>query len=98
LEPDDLGKLATGPGKMKLWSHVKWAAGLNRRVCNAEDTTGFFLVEVFNSLPKLVRDLIRMKPRSTYEELAEAVQMLDMEQLIDAINKCKRDDKTAQLI
>jgi len=68
------------------------------RVHSAGDTAGFFLVEVFDSLLKLVWYFVCMKPRSTYEELAEAVQMLNMEQLRDAINKCKWDDKITQLI
>ena len=97
LKPDELGKKVEGPGGVMMWSHVKWATGLASRVRDAEDTTGFLLSEVYNALPKPVRDLIRKEPRTTYTELTTAVLALDNVDLKDAAADYTCNEETARL-
>ena len=58
LKPEDIGKKVEGLGGGQIWSHVKWATGLTSRVRDASDTSVFLLTDVYNTLPKLVRELI----------------------------------------
>ena len=97
LKPEELGKKVEGPGGAQVWSHVKWAAGLASRVRDAEDTTGFLLGDVYKTLPRPVRDLIRTESQGTYNELAAAVLALDTADLKDAAAAYARDEETARL-
>ena len=58
LKVEDIGKKVEGPGGGQIWSHVKWATGLASRVRDASDTSAFLLTDVYNTLPKPVRELI----------------------------------------
>src|SRR5882762_2043175 len=97
LKPAELGIKVEGPGGTQVWSHVKWATGLASRVRDAEDSTGFLLGDVYNALPKPVRDLIRKEPRASYQELTTAVLALDTSDLKDAAVNFTRDEETARL-
>ena len=97
LKPEELGKKVEGPGGSQVWSHVKWATGLASKVRDAEDSTGFLLGDVYNALPRPVRDLVRKEPRSTYGELTAAVLALDTSDLKDAATTFARDKETARL-
>jgi hypothetical protein len=97
LKAEDLGKKVEGPGGSQIWSHVKWATGLGSRVRDAEDQTGFLIGEVYNALPRPVRELIRSKPRTTYEELSAAVLALDTSDLKEAAADYSRNEETARL-
>ena len=97
LKAEDLGKKVDGPGGSEIWSHVKWATGLSSRVRDAEDATGFLIGEVYNALPRPVRELIRTKPRTTYAELSAAVLALDTSDLKEAAAEYSRNEETAQL-
>ena len=97
LKAEDLGKKVEGPGGTMIWSHVKWATGLTSRVRDAEDTTGFLLSEVYNNLPRPVRELIRKEPRATYDALITAVLALDTSDLKETAADFARDQETARL-
>ena len=97
LKPEDVGKKVEGPGGGQIWSHVKWAAGLASRVRDAGDTSAFLLTEVYNALPKPVRELIRKEPRSNYTELAKAVLELETSELKEVAADFARDEETARL-
>ena len=58
---------------------------------------GFALGEVFNALPRLVKDLIRREPRSMYKELADTVLALNMGDLRDSVQVYIHDEETARL-
>ena len=96
LASKDLGKKIEGPGGGQMWSHVKWATGLASRARDAEDTIGLLLTDVYNSLPRPVRELTRSKARSTYDELATAVLNLDVNDLKEAAADFSRDEETAR--
>jgi hypothetical protein len=66
LRTEDIGKKVEGPGGSQVWSHVKWATGLASRVRDAGDTSAFLITDVYNGLPRPVRELIRKEPRTTY--------------------------------
>jgi len=95
LKPAELGIKVEGPGGTQVWSHVKWATGLASRVRDAEDSTGFLLGDVYNALPRPIRELIRKEPCSTYNELTTAVLALDTSDLKDAVVNFTRDEETA---
>jgi hypothetical protein len=97
LKVEDLGKKVEGPGGTLIWSHVKCATGLASRVRDAEDSTGFLLGDIYNALPRPVRELIRKEPRSTYDQLTAAVLALDTSDLKDAAATYTRDEETARL-
>jgi len=95
LKPEDLAKKVEGTGGNLVWSHVRWATGLATRVRDAKDAGGFLISEIFNGLPRPVRDLIRKEPRTTYAELATAVLALDTGDLKEAAAYFARDEETA---
>jgi hypothetical protein len=97
LDPRELGKKVDGPGGGQMWSHVKWATGLASRARDAEDTICLLLTDIYNALPRPVRELTRGKARSTYEELATAVLNLDVNDLKEAAADFNRDEETARL-
>ena len=97
LKPEDVGKKVEGPGGGQIWSHVKWATGLASRVRDAGDTSAFLITEIYNGLPKPVRELIRKEPRSTYTELAAAVLALETSELKEVAVDFARDEETARL-
>jgi hypothetical protein len=74
---------------------VKWANGLAAKAKDAEDTAGLLIQDVFDNLPAPVRELIRHKTRTNYEELAEAVRTLDTLDLREVVDKYKKDEETA---
>jgi hypothetical protein len=93
----ELGKKIEGPGGGQMWSHVKWAMGLASRACDAEDTIGLLLTDVYNALPRPVCKLTHSKARSTYDELATAILNLDVNDLKEAAADFSRDEETARL-
>jgi len=97
LKPEDIGKKVEGPGGGQVWSHVKWATGLPSRVRDAGDTSAFLITDVYNALPKPVRELIRKEPRSTYTELATAILALETSELKEVAADFARDEETARL-
>ena len=97
LKAEDLGKKVDGPGGHQIWSHIKWATGLASKVRDAEDTTGFLIGEVYNALPRPVRELIRTRLRTTYDELSAAVLALDTSELKEAAADYSHDEETARL-
>lgn len=97
LKPEELGEKVDGPGGSQVYAHVRWANGLAARARDAEDTGGFALGEVFNALPRPVKELIRREPRTTYKELADAVLALDIGDLRDSVQVYVRDEETARL-
>ena len=97
LKAEDLGKKVEGPGGSQIYAHVRWANGLAARARDAGDTGGFALGEIFNALPRPVKELIRREPRSTYKELADAVLALDIGDLRDSALNFIRDEETARL-
>ena len=97
LNAEELGEKVEGPGGSKVYAHVRWANGLTAHVREAGDTGGFALGEVFNALPKPVKDLIRCEKRSTYKELADAVLAIDMGDIGDSTANHRRDEETARL-
>jgi hypothetical protein len=97
LKAEDIGKKVEGPGGGQIWSHVKWATGLASRVRDAEDTSAFLITDVYNALPRPVRELIRKEPRATYAELATAVLALETGELKEAAADFARDEETARL-
>jgi hypothetical protein len=84
LKAEDIGKKVEGPGGGQIWSHVKWATGLALRVRDAGDTSAFLITDIYNALPRPVRELIRKEPRATYTELAAAVLALETSKLKEA--------------
>ena len=62
LKPEELGEKVKGPGGSQVYTHIQWANGLAVQVRDAEDMGGFALGEVFDTLPCLVKDLIRHEP------------------------------------
>ena len=95
LKAEDIGKKVEGPGGGQIWSHVKWATGLASRVRDAGDTSAFLITDIYNALPRPVRELIRKGPRATYEELAAAVLALETGELKEAAADFARDEETA---
>ena len=55
------------------------------------------LGEVFNALPRPVKDLIRREPRATYKQLADAVLAIDIGDLRDSARDHIRNEETARL-
>ena len=86
------------PGGCQVWSHVKWATGLASKVHDTEDTTGFLIGEVYNTLPHLVRELIHTRPRTTYNELSATMLALDTSDLKEATADYSCDEKTGWLM
>ena len=97
LKPEDLGKKVDSPGGSQVWSHIKWASGLTSRARDAEDTTGFLIGEVYNALPRPIRELIRKERRSTYPELVAAVFTIDTNDLKEAAADFACDEEMARL-
>jgi hypothetical protein len=97
LRTEDIGKKVEGPGGSQVWSHVKWATGLASRVRDAGDTSAFLITDVYNGLPRPVRELIRKEPRTTYTELAAAVLTLETSELKEVAADFARDEETARL-
>jgi len=97
LKAEDIGKKVEGLGGGQIWSHIKWATGLPSRVRDAGDTSAFLITDVYNALPRPVRELIRKEPRATYEELAAAVLALETGELKEAAADFARDEETARL-
>ena len=58
MKPEELGEKVEGPGGSQVYAYIQWANGLAAQVKDAEDTGGFALGEVFNALPRPVKDLI----------------------------------------
>ena len=98
LKPDELGEKVEGQGGSQVYAHIQWANGLASWARDAEDMGGFALGEVFNTLPRLVKDLICCEPQSTYKELAGAVLALDIADLHDSVQVYVRDEETARLV
>ena len=71
--------------------------GLASRVHDAGDMTGFLISEVYNRLPRPIRELIRKEPWTTYAELAASVLALNTGDLKEAAADFARDEETAQL-
>ena len=97
VKPDELGKKTESAGGKEVWSHIKWANGLNAKVRDANDTGGLLLQDVFESLPAPLRDLVRHKTRTTYDELADAVRDVDVLDLKETVSKHAKDEETARL-
>ena len=71
--------------------------GLASRVHDAGDTTGFLISEVYNRLPRPIRELIHKEPWMTYAELAASVLALDTGDLKEAAADFAHNKETTQL-
>ena len=85
LNAEELGEKVEEPGGSKVYTHVRWANGLTAHIREAGDTGGFTLGEVFNALPKPVKD--------TYKELADTVLVINIGDLCDstADHRCDKE-------
>jgi hypothetical protein len=66
-------------------------------VRDAGDTSAFLITEIYNGLPKPVRELIQKEPQTTYTELATAVLGLETSELKEVAADFARDEETARL-
>jgi hypothetical protein len=97
LAVETLGTKTETAGSKEVWTHIKWANGLLPKAKDADDTNGLLLQDVFDSLPAPIRDLIRHKSRTTYEELADTVRGIDVVHLRETVAKYEKDEETARL-
>src|SRR5882762_10123774 len=97
LKAEDIGKKIEGLGGSQIWSHIKLATGLASRVRDAGDTSVFLITDIYNALPRPVRELIRKEPRATYAELAAAILALETGELKEAAADFACDEETVRL-
>jgi hypothetical protein len=97
LTVEELGTKTKTTGSKEVWTHIKWANGLTAKARDAEDSGGLLLQDIFHALPEPIRDLTRDKPRTNYDELADAVRAIDVVYLRETVEKYKKNEETARL-